>query len=206
MIYACDHCHFLFSRMSPIERCPDCGKESIRPATPKEAQEFEGRKSSDRIVTLFIAMSLDGYVADSGGKVDWLQGENSGENDMAGYQKFIKDVDTVLMGWNTYHQVTTELSPGGWAYADLTSYVLTHRALPSTDAVRFVSEDVCALVRRLKGTQGVRRAEYRPAAAAGGAHRQVSHLHHSHPPGGRAPPVRHAGRRVRPASGPDGAL
>ena len=47
MVYACDHCLFLFSRVSPIERCPDCGKENIRPATPEEAQEFEGRKSSD---------------------------------------------------------------------------------------------------------------------------------------------------------------
>lgn len=107
-----------------------------------------------RIVTLFIAMSLDGYVADSDGKVGWLQGESSRENDMASYQAFIKDVDTVLMGWNTYHQVTTELSPGEWAYADLTSYVLTHRTLPSTDAIRFVNEDACALVRRLKMEQG----------------------------------------------------
>lgn len=45
MIYACDSCQFLFSRMVPTERCPDCGKENIRPATPEEAQEFEQRKS-----------------------------------------------------------------------------------------------------------------------------------------------------------------
>lgn len=107
-----------------------------------------------RNVTLFIAMSLDGYIADANAKVDWLQGEAPGENDMAGYQTFIKDVDTVLMGWNTYHQVTTELSPGAWIYADLTSYVLTHRALPSTDAIRFVNEDACALIRRLREGQG----------------------------------------------------
>ena len=41
MIYACDHCHFLFSRTSPVQQCPDCGKENIRPATPEEIQEFE---------------------------------------------------------------------------------------------------------------------------------------------------------------------
>lgn len=107
-----------------------------------------------RKVMLFIAMSLDGYIADSNGGVDWLQGERSEENDMAGYQMFIKDVDTVLMGWNTYHQVSTELSPGEWAYTDLTSYVLTHRTLPSTDSIRFVSGDACALVRRLKEEHG----------------------------------------------------
>jgi len=47
MVYACDNCHFLFSRVSPIDRCPDCGKERIRPATPEETEEFEKRKSYD---------------------------------------------------------------------------------------------------------------------------------------------------------------
>ena len=47
MIYACDSCHFLFSRVSPAEQCPDCGKESIREATQDEAQEFEQRMKTD---------------------------------------------------------------------------------------------------------------------------------------------------------------
>ena len=47
MIYACDSCHFLFSRVSPTEQCPDCGKESIREATQEEIQEFEQRMVTD---------------------------------------------------------------------------------------------------------------------------------------------------------------
>ena len=27
MIYACDNCHFLFSRTTEPEQCPDCGKQ-----------------------------------------------------------------------------------------------------------------------------------------------------------------------------------
>lgn len=107
-----------------------------------------------RNVALFIAMSLDGYAADADGGVDWLQGEKQGEDDMSGYRAFVQEMDTVLMGWNTYHQVAEELSPEVWPYGELTSYVFTHRALPSTDAVRFVSEDPCALVRRLKEEPG----------------------------------------------------
>lgn len=107
-----------------------------------------------RKVTLFIAMSLDGRVADAGGRVDWLQGETTGENDMVSYQAFIKDVDTVLMGWNTYHQVATDLSPEAWPYAEFTSYVLTHRSLPPADGIRFVNDDACDLVRRLKREPG----------------------------------------------------
>lgn len=44
MVYACDHCHFLFSRVSPIDQCPDCGKEEVRPATPEEIYEYENQK------------------------------------------------------------------------------------------------------------------------------------------------------------------
>ena len=47
MVYACDHCHFLFSRVSPVEQCPDCGKESIREATQEEIQEFERRTETN---------------------------------------------------------------------------------------------------------------------------------------------------------------
>jgi len=47
MIYACDHCHFLFSRVSPDEQCPDCGKACIRPATQEEIKEFESRKKEN---------------------------------------------------------------------------------------------------------------------------------------------------------------
>lgn len=47
MVYVCDHCHFLFSRISPTEMCPDCGKENIRPASAEEAREFESRKTKN---------------------------------------------------------------------------------------------------------------------------------------------------------------
>ena len=43
MIYACDSCHFLFSRTARAKQCPDCVKESIREATKEEIQEFEQR-------------------------------------------------------------------------------------------------------------------------------------------------------------------
>lgn len=107
-----------------------------------------------RRVTLYIAMSLDGYIADRNGTVDWLHGQGSDEENMDTYSAFIKNIDTVVMGWNTYHQVATELSPEEWVYQGLTSYVITHRELPSTDNIKFVQDNPCQIVRRLKQEPG----------------------------------------------------
>ena len=46
-------------------------------------------------------MSLDWYIADSQGNVNWLNGHSDDEN-IDTYPEFIKDIDTVIMGWNTY--------------------------------------------------------------------------------------------------------
>ena len=113
-----------------------------------------------RKIVLFIAVSLDGYIADRQGGVEWLEtemaeqsGEASGEGEDA-YSEFIKNADTVLMGWNTYHQIVTELSPDEWVYQGLTSYVITHRELKPDENAIFTDIDPCALVKELKKQQG----------------------------------------------------
>ncbi len=67
-----------------------------------------------RKIVLFIAMSLDGYIADTDGKVDWLVGQDSDVEGDDSYADFVNNVDTVIMGWTTYHQIVTDLSPGEW--------------------------------------------------------------------------------------------
>lgn len=107
-----------------------------------------------RKVVLFIAMSLDGYIADENGQVAWLEGQNPDEETPDTYAEFVKDVDTVIMGWNTYHQVATELSPDEWVYHGLTSYVVTHREMPSTEEIVFTQTPPCRLVDELKRKEG----------------------------------------------------
>lgn len=103
---------------------------------------------------LFIAMSLDGYLARRDGGVDWLSGQDPADPGIDFYSEFIRSADTVVMGWNTYRQITEELSPGQWPYEALTCYVITHRQLPSSDAIQFVQQSPCDLVRRLKRQPG----------------------------------------------------
>lgn len=56
-----------------------------------------------RKTILYIAMSLDGYIVDENGGVDWLAGQDAGEEN-ADTSEFIKRIDTVVMGWNIYAQ------------------------------------------------------------------------------------------------------
>lgn len=107
-----------------------------------------------RKTVLFIAMSLDGYIADRNGGTGWLEGQIPGGNDMASYEEFIREVDTVIMGANTYRQLVTELSPSEWVYPSLTSYIITHTPGRSTDKIRFTDESPCKLVKRLKKETG----------------------------------------------------
>lgn len=106
-----------------------------------------------RKVILFIAMSLDGYIADSHGKVDWLSGQGCEEEEDA-YTAFTKGIDTVLMGWNTYDQIVSELSPSEWVYEKFHTYVITHKKKESTEQIQFTSENPVQLLEKLKAEEG----------------------------------------------------
>lgn len=107
-----------------------------------------------RKVSLFIAMSLDGYIADSNGSVDWLGGQDNDKHNIDVYSEFVKDMDTVVMGWNTYHQISTELSPNEWVYDELITYVVTHNKKASSDKIHFTNENPVDLVEKLREEKG----------------------------------------------------
>lgn len=107
-----------------------------------------------RNVCLFIAMSLDGYIADGKGGVGWLEGQGRDDENVDSYSEFVKNIDTILMGWNTYHQVVTELSPEEWIYGGFTTYVITHREHVSSETIRFTDRDPADLVKCLKKENG----------------------------------------------------
>ena len=103
---------------------------------------------------MFIAMSLDGYIADHKGDVDWLRGQGNDDENIDVYSEFVKDIDTILMGWNTYYQIITKLSPDEWIYDDFTTYVITHRECTSSEKIRFNNTNPVDLISRLKEENG----------------------------------------------------
>lgn len=107
-----------------------------------------------RTTILYIAMSLDGFIADSRGGVDWLEGDGNAADGPAIYDALIDAIDTIVMGRATFDQIVTELSPERWPYGDLLTYVITHRPLPEQANIRFTTETPAALLKRLRSTSG----------------------------------------------------
>ncbi len=107
-----------------------------------------------RRIILYIAMSLDGYIADKDGGVEWLTGQDAETENEDTYSEFIKGIDTVVMGRTTYDQVREVLSPEIWPYEEQTSYVITHKNEQSTEKIKFVREDPCELTERLRRQPG----------------------------------------------------
>lgn len=74
--------------------------------------------------SVFIAASLDGFIARANGEIDWLDfdyGESDGGD--YGYEAFFASVDALVMGRNSFEKV---LSFGGeWYYEDKPVFVLS---------------------------------------------------------------------------------
>jgi len=55
--------------------------------------------------TVFIATSLDGYIADKDGGLDWLQSIPDPDNLDMGWKNFIDRIDALVMGRKTFEKV-----------------------------------------------------------------------------------------------------
>lgn len=55
--------------------------------------------------SVFIATSLDGYIADKKGGIDWLHSVPNPDLDDMGYTSFTKDIDAIVMGRKTFETV-----------------------------------------------------------------------------------------------------
>ena len=101
-------------------------------------------------IVLYLAMSVDGYIADEQGGVDWLGGDGSQPDAPGSYPDFYKTVDAIVMGWSTYHQIVTQLSPGSWPYEGRPCYVVTHRQQANQEGICFWNGELTALMDKLK--------------------------------------------------------
>ncbi len=96
---------------------------------------------------VFIATSVDGFIARPDGGLDWLKRvERDGED--YGFQKFFDSIETIVIGRGTY-DVTRAFET--WPYPGKRCVVMTHR--PTTPRVNeeFFAGTPAELLRTLEG-------------------------------------------------------
>jgi dihydrofolate reductase len=103
--------------------------------------------------SVFVGISLDGFLARENGDIDWLTGPgedpgttpgdgSGGEPDDHGFRAFFDTVDVLVMGRNTYEKVLTFEK---WYYGDKPVVVLTTRPLE-------IPERIAKTVEAMNGT------------------------------------------------------
>lgn len=104
-----------------------------------------------RKLVLFIAPSLDGYIATKDESLEWLFNvEGEGDN---GFSEFYQTVDTVLLGKRTYDWIMKqELKE--FPYKNKECYVFTTSSMKNTNDVKVVHGDITTFVNELKKQDG----------------------------------------------------
>lgn len=107
--------------------------------------------NAQRKVSLFIATTLDGYIATKDDSLDWLfEVEGEGDN---GIEAFYDTTDAVIMGKRTYDWLMAqELEE--FPYKGRDCYVFSRSKHEDTPYVKFISGDVSTFVHGLKKREG----------------------------------------------------
>jgi dihydrofolate reductase len=117
-------------------------------------------------IILYIATSLDGFIAREDGSLDWLPGSeakanhepkesvdsvDTNEKKDYGYSALMDSIDTTLMGNKTYDQVLTF---GPWPYTAKKCIVFTHEKNPQPDKNVIFVNDPVSFTKELKNKEG----------------------------------------------------
>lgn len=107
-------------------------------------------------IRVFIACSLDGFIAGPGHDLSWLPQPEPGGEDY-GFAQFMGETGAMLMGRATYDVV--EGFEGEWFYGDMPIFVVTSRPLepkmPTVQAISGAPVDLVAQVQEQIGDAGI---------------------------------------------------
>ena len=106
-----------------------------------------------RKISLFIAMSLDGYIAKPNDDLSFLKlVEKDGED--YGYAKFTADIDTIIIGRKTYDYGLKEIGASHYENGQRDVYVITRTERPQIGRTIFYTGSIAELVEKLKSEKG----------------------------------------------------
>lgn len=98
---------------------------------------------------VYIATTLDGFIAGKDGNLDWLMNIPNPDNSDYGFNDFLNKIDGIIMGRNTFEMV---LSFGEWPYTKKV-FVLSNRLkeVPEelSSKAEIISGDISEIVSEL---------------------------------------------------------
>lgn len=111
--------------------------------------------------SVYIATSVDGYIATPDGGVDWLHTSGNLEADMGsedmGFQSFMDSVDCMIMGRKCMEMISSmNLTPEQWPYGDVRIVVLSNTVKEPPENLRekveMYSGDIQELILKLESS------------------------------------------------------
>ena len=106
-----------------------------------------------RILSVYIATSLDGYIAKPDDDLSFLKlVEKEGED--YGYSEFTSTIDTIILGRKTYDWVLKEIGTSHYDNGERNVYVITRTQRPGVGKTKFYTGDLSELVQQLKSENG----------------------------------------------------
>ncbi len=105
-----------------------------------------------RELILYTTVSLDGYLAPIYGGFDMLTTISNTEREDYGKNMFYNSIDTVIMGRNTYYELSC--IDIDMPFKDKEIYVVSQKSLGLHNEVRFIKENAINEIRKLKELEG----------------------------------------------------
>lgn len=106
-----------------------------------------------RKISLFIATSLDGYIAKPNDDLSFLKIVEKGGEDY-GYAEFTDTIDTIIIGRRTYDYVIKEIGTSHYDNGQRDVYVITRNERPQVGRTTFYTGSLTKLVEKLKSEKG----------------------------------------------------
>jgi dihydrofolate reductase len=106
-----------------------------------------------RKLSVFIATSLDGYIAKPNDDLSFLKSvEKEGED--YGYAEFTATIDTIILGRKTYDHVLKEIGTSHYDNGERNVFVMTRTEKPAVGKTTFYTGNLAELIQRLRSEPG----------------------------------------------------
>lgn len=108
--------------------------------------EMKGAQTMDGKITLHLAISIDGFIADNDGGFDWIHGQGDDvldtEQDYP-FSDFLRDTQVVVMGNHSYQQGFLNANA---EYEGKKIYVATSAAQKDKDNIHFIAGNIVDVI------------------------------------------------------------